>query len=523
MKRKIITTAALAILISLTGCGGSSSSANQQTNTPTVTGQFIDSAVAGLNYECSSGTKGVTDLSGTFTCLQGDTIDFNINGFQIGSSIIGEKITPLTLYPNNLEVVKNIAQLLQTLDSDNNPDNGITLDSEDNAVKALSNSVDVKFDQVDFDSAIATYIGKILVDEATALVHLEKNVDLGSENNTTKTVPNAGFSYGKIDTLAKPELIVDLYNETGYDMEYTAKGYHISLTKRDGLVSYDKDNNILWTYNSADADNFKEIITIIDNKVLVKSVSGFSFPKTVGLHYIDVDTGKFIANIPVANKNIPQDFYTLKFNNNFTAYLEKGYGAGVYDFSGNQLAYFDVISDIKISNTHIAGSTETTVSLYDINGTKLWDKDINECRKIYLADDYVLCAAPTSITTLAISNGDVLNTTYVSEAAYLSYMGVSNTTIAYEYRNKYIGLDADTLKVKYTVASNGHLARSNDKSVLYSSTVDDTLQANSFETGEVLWIQNEILTSRGNLTFKRDATILLNDGATSNKVFGSEL
>jgi len=521
MKFKYILSVSTAVLL-FSGCGSGSSGSTPETLTA-LTGQFVDSVVQGLEYSCSSGTTGITNSNGEFTCKSSDTVSFSINGYVIGSASVQSVISPKTLQPENDVMMINIAQLLQTLDADNNPDNGITLDPNDTVVQALNDSVSVMLEQADFDSAITTYIGKVLVDEATALAHLEKSVDLGTNDDTNTTVPNASFTYGRIDAMAYPELIADVYNEAGYDMEYSGQGYHISLTERDGLVSYDKDNNILWSYDTSTADDFREIIAIIDNKVLVKSVSGYSFPKTVGLHYIDVNTGQFIGNVPVANKNIPQDFYTLTFNGNYTAYMEKGYGAGAYDFSGKELAYFDVISDMAISNTHIAGSTDTTVSLYDITGTKLWDKEINECRKIYLADTYVLCAAPTSITTLAMNNGDVLNTTYLSDASYLSYIGVSNTTISYEYRNQYIGLDADTFEVKYTVASNGHLERSFDKNALYSSSLSNTLQANSFETGEVLWTQDEILTSGGNLSFKRDGTILLNDGSTSNKIFGTEL
>jgi len=526
----VLTSMLFGVTITLlSGCDGGGGSSNPSTqpnidNNPstTITGQFIDSAVIGLNYSCSSGTTGITNTNGEFTCNENDTVTFSINGYVIGSATAQAIISPKTLQPNDDTVMTNIAQLLQTLDSDSNPDNGITLDVEDEAVKALNDSVDVRLEHADFDSAITTYIGKVLVDEATALAHLEKSVDLGTTDDTNTTVPNSGFSYGRIDAIAYPELIVDLYNEAGYNMEYSGKGYHISLTQRDGLVSYDKDNNILWAYDSADADDFKEIVEIIDDKVLVKSVSGFSFPKDVGLHYFDAKTGQFIENIPVANKNISQDFYTLEFNADFTAYLEHGNGAGVYDFTGKELGYFDAVNDIEISNTHIVGATDTTTSLYDITGTKLWDKNI-ECKKVYLADDYVLCASPIAINKLEMATGDVLNSMYLSGAPYLAYMGVSSSTIVYADNNLYVGLDTDTFEVKYSVANNGHLERSFDKNVLYSSTIDNTLQANSFETGEVLWTQSEITTLGVNLTFKRDTTILVNDGATSNRVFGTEL
>lgn len=173
MKTKVLGMMSIAAIGLLTGCGSSGGSSGE--TAAQVNGQFIDSAIAGLNYECSSGINGVTDLFGMFTCTAGDTISFNINGFQIGSSLVGETITPRTLYPNNPEVVTNLAQLLQTIDSDNNPANGIQIDSKSFAVEALA-TADVALEQVDFDSAIVTYIGMPLIDEAIANAHLNESI-----------------------------------------------------------------------------------------------------------------------------------------------------------------------------------------------------------------------------------------------------------------------------------------------------------------------------------------------------------
>jgi hypothetical protein len=155
----------------LTGCGGSDSSGSKD-----ITGQFIDSAVEGLDYSCSSGNNGKTNTNGEFTCKSNDTVTFSINGFEIGSAKADNIITPKTLHPNDASKATDVAQLVQTLDSDGNPDNGITIDTQSEAYQALSNT-GVSLGQVDFDSVMASYIGMTLVSETEANTHLEASID----------------------------------------------------------------------------------------------------------------------------------------------------------------------------------------------------------------------------------------------------------------------------------------------------------------------------------------------------------
>lgn len=178
MKTTIAMSMALGSVIAFSGCGGGSSSSEPTS----ITGQFLDSAVQGLNYSCSSGSNGTTSANGEFTCDTGDTVTFSINGYEIGSVQAGTVITPKNLYPNDSAKATDVAQLLQTLDSDGNPNNGITIDAQSQAYQALD-SAQVALGQTDFDSAMASYIGIGLVDEATANAHMEltvQNVENGA-------------------------------------------------------------------------------------------------------------------------------------------------------------------------------------------------------------------------------------------------------------------------------------------------------------------------------------------------------
>jgi len=106
---------------------------------PTVTGTFVDSPVSGLQYigtpSGTSGLTGDTGVPGGFRVQVGDMVTFSISGLILGDSgtavTQGRIITPADLAGDrtNAGSVKaiRIAQLLQSLDSDGNTSNGITI------------------------------------------------------------------------------------------------------------------------------------------------------------------------------------------------------------------------------------------------------------------------------------------------------------------------------------------------------------------------------------------------------------
>jgi hypothetical protein len=101
-------------------------------------GTFHDSRVMGLDYSCGD-KSGVTDAKGEFECRSDSSkIEFSIGSILLGSVDIS-KIKDFNIYPsdligidrNNTQNKKLIVllQLLQSLDSDENPNNGIVIDS----------------------------------------------------------------------------------------------------------------------------------------------------------------------------------------------------------------------------------------------------------------------------------------------------------------------------------------------------------------------------------------------------------
>ncbi len=159
----------------LTACGGGSSSAP---NAPDVTeeqsdsrgglvgqneedsaeqsktGNFVDSPVSGIQYRTSA-FSGVTDTAGTFQYNTNEIIEFSIGSLVLGAAVADSTVTPLELgtlngtlengeldYQSNHEDrATNTLRLLQTLDSDSYPENGITIsDNTRNSINSLVNN-----------------------------------------------------------------------------------------------------------------------------------------------------------------------------------------------------------------------------------------------------------------------------------------------------------------------------------------------------------------------------------------------
>jgi hypothetical protein len=172
------------LLLTLTACGGGGDSTTATaTATETVsTGVFIDSAVEGLQYETAT-RSGTTNSLGEYDYLAGETVTFSIGGIVLGSTIAGPVATPLSLVPDATSatnpVVTNIVRLLLSLDSDGDPDNGITISSD---VTTAANDLAVDFSVADLsaDDGITSLLNNIqsltLVSESVAQNHFNQTL-----------------------------------------------------------------------------------------------------------------------------------------------------------------------------------------------------------------------------------------------------------------------------------------------------------------------------------------------------------
>jgi hypothetical protein len=177
---RIALTCALAA--TLAACGGGSSTSD----TASKTGYFIDSAVQGLQYQSGS-HSGVTGSDGAFQYEEGQPVTFSIGSLELGRvTVTNSRVFPVDLIAGAKDEthpkVSLMAQILQTLDSDGDASNGITI--TDGTRQALNQVVSLA--SADPAQAAATLTGLLatatqgrattLVAASTAQSHLKANL-----------------------------------------------------------------------------------------------------------------------------------------------------------------------------------------------------------------------------------------------------------------------------------------------------------------------------------------------------------
>lgn len=149
----------------LTACGGGGSggSKSNQTGDPgsrggsqSGTGYFIDAPVAGLTYYTSTPegdqVTGETGPNGEFPLYEGRAISFAIGKLFLGQVTAQATVTPYSFMDSESSesLPLNMARLLQTLDDDENPDNGINISA---AVRTAYNDTNKSFSDDYFSKA----------------------------------------------------------------------------------------------------------------------------------------------------------------------------------------------------------------------------------------------------------------------------------------------------------------------------------------------------------------------------------
>jgi len=186
---KVIKFGSLALAVALSGCGGggsSSTTVTEDTTTPenTKTGIFTDSAVANIRYQTAT-QNDVTSALGEYEYVEGETVTFSIGGIELPPVPATGRVTPadMTAEDSSADQLTNILRLLQSLDEDGNPDNGITITAETHT--ALENALLV-VDQpaaefeTQFENEVAATVSKTLIsaEEAEAHFYASQQADL---------------------------------------------------------------------------------------------------------------------------------------------------------------------------------------------------------------------------------------------------------------------------------------------------------------------------------------------------------
>ena len=123
----------------LAACGGGEGQERiEATPQPVFTGILLDSPVAGVTYTTLSGNSGLTNEAGEFQYKQprrgtfSETVTFSIGDIELGTVAPAPIITMVELTnsfaPTDRAAVNQLV-FMQSLDSDGDPSNGITIDA----------------------------------------------------------------------------------------------------------------------------------------------------------------------------------------------------------------------------------------------------------------------------------------------------------------------------------------------------------------------------------------------------------
>ena len=202
----------------LTACGGGSSSSapditeeqsdsrggladqdEEGTTEQSKTGNFVDSPVSGIQYRTST-FSGVTDIAGSFEYNTNEIIEFSIGSLILGAAVADSTVTPLELgtlngslengaldyQRNHQDRATNTLRLLQTLDSDSYPENGITIsENTRNSINSIVNdNLNFNLDEEAFETqqslldllSLATNTGE-LVSSEQAIEHFKTTLE----------------------------------------------------------------------------------------------------------------------------------------------------------------------------------------------------------------------------------------------------------------------------------------------------------------------------------------------------------
>ena len=192
--RKIYRHWLASALVMLAGCGGGSGTSTDGSGSETSvavvpsTGVFLDSVVQGLHYSTAT-QQGDTTTSGEFKYLPGETVTFSVGSITLPVALAKPVMTPLdlagTTNPADQKLV-NMLLLLQTLDADGDPTNGIAIPPGAAALAPTGINLDVSPTVFRSGAALNAFIAvavsptRTLVSEASAKSHFASTLNSGT-------------------------------------------------------------------------------------------------------------------------------------------------------------------------------------------------------------------------------------------------------------------------------------------------------------------------------------------------------
>jgi hypothetical protein len=284
---------AASVTTGLVACGGGSSGGGESGgggSTP-QTGTFVDSPVAGLEYTRSESgnTRFLTDENGQFTYVNGETITFSVGQYTMGSAQGKGTVSPRDLGDAN--GATNIARVLQTLDDDQDPSNGITISSQVRT-KASQAPTPQDISTVPDLNTISTEILDIasngatqLVSETEAEAHLNETLEsigdstiLSCSDNGAKSLTATDLASMTLGHIKDDETLIFEFSQDGfteYNSDTTNPG---SAFERTGSWALNQSTDSLTLTFQSDGETVNEVYGVCDagNSILFETSEGTS-------------------------------------------------------------------------------------------------------------------------------------------------------------------------------------------------------------------------------------------------------
>ena len=312
MKRLVVLSIALLI-----GCGGGGNGHDSQTESATA--NYVDSPVSGIEYECGN-IHGITDVQGKFVFERSKGCVFKIG------NIVLKRISPQALENGKVifETSPLNASLLQTLDNDADPLNGITIQEKvRNVLKKITvkNLDDSNIEKIyEYIKNTEGYNGKFY-SKTEALLNLIKSQTVFIKNlisgkklyvvscteegvriNETEVNANADSMMNEdgriIDINIAGSSIVMENNKTGQIIPY--KNKIKIIYQENGLPVY--SSNIF--FDLLEAEEFKN--NLISGKYIKSLIAGKVF-----YQFIKSPDGKLVLNRIIIDKNATSGMFNV--------------------------------------------------------------------------------------------------------------------------------------------------------------------------------------------------------------------
>ncbi len=396
------------------GCGGGGSESSS-TDPDIKVGYLTDARVLGARYKQGSVT-GYTDSNGSFTydATNSAPIDFYIGGITLGS------VSPSSLDENNSKVypadlagvdrnetnntkVTNILQVLQSLDDDGNPFNGIEISSTTTeALQNVSLSLDSnETNQSSLENIVKSVdVNKTLIKVSDAIAHYEDT--LRKDLNLT------------IDTVAPaPAIIKQVTPYTNQDSknlviygEDKAKIW-INGVINDSVIGSNNQVNV--TFNTSGVDGDKNFTIILqDNSDKNSTESNVTIIKDSTAPSLSVGTSpvSFDENTPITTTIFSAsatDTHSFSYGINGTdaSHFNIDSTNGIVTFKASPDYETKQSYDFNITATDIVGNLATQTVKVNIN-------HLNDIAPVFTTNALLAVEENNAtITTLSSTDADI--------------------------------------------------------------------------------------------------------------------